>query len=322
MTAPTMSARCCGVRWLAGLVGGGAVQVLGTRPVWADGAPTDRPVTWYDWNPDIVFMLGLVLVGWLYARGLAALWRKAGPGEVVSSYQAAAFAVGLAVLVVALISPLDLLSEQLAAAHMVQHMLVMVVAAPLLVVGAPWLVCLWGFSPTSRRALGRVWARWGWARQVWRVGWNPVAVWAGYAAVTWCWHLPWLYDAAVRHLWVHDLQHLSFLASACLFWRLLFDPLGRLCLPPGLGVLFLFTTTLHTTVLGVLMTLAPSPWYSVYAQTTTLWELSPLEDQQLAGLIMWMPSCLPYVVAAIYLLVDCLENRSSVPSDIEVVGEG
>jgi cytochrome c oxidase assembly factor CtaG len=209
-------------------------------------------------------------------------------------------------LAVTLLSPLDRLSEQVAWAHMVQHVLLMTVAAPLLVLGSPWLVLFWGLSAPTRRALGRCWYRLGRWRSVWLLTWSPLAVWSLHMLVTWLWHAPALYEAALRRAWVHDLQHLCFLAAGCLYWRLLLDPLSRLRLIPAAGVLLLFTTTLHTMALSALMTLSPVPWYPAYAGSTELWELSHLEDQQLAGLIMWMPACLPYVAAALHLLAQSL----------------
>lgn len=131
---------------------------------------------------------------------------------------------------------------------------------------------------------------------------HPVPLGAVYALALWAWHLPLLYESALRHAAVHDVQHLMFFGAACLFWRGLLDPLSRFRLDGGTAVLLLFATTLHSTVLGVLMTLAPAPWYAEYVGRTQWWGLSPLEDQQLAGLIMWMPACVPYVVAAAALL--------------------
>lgn len=284
-------------------------------PVWADGTPLDRRVTLLDWNLDIVLGLNAALAVWLYVRGLAALAQIPAARRQVSPWRLAAFFAGIATLGVALVSPLDLLGEQVAWAHMVQHMLVMTVAAPLLVAAAPGRVWLWGLSPPTRRLLGRSWGHvrrlrpwWGWA-------FVPGVLFLLYAAVTWLWHVPRLYEAALHTPWVHDVQHLSFFLAGCLFWRLVLDPSHRVRVTPMLGMLLLFATTLHTTVLGVLMTIAPEPWYTTYVGRSTLWGLTTLEDQQLAGLIMWMPACVPYLLAALFLLAQCLDEtpRTSAP---------
>jgi cytochrome c oxidase assembly factor CtaG len=266
--------------------------------VWADAGTAVEPGTlWRAWNCDLLILLNLSLLGWLYLRGLRRLWHKAGGGQGVSRGQAAAYLVSLAVLFAALLSPLDALSAELASAHMIQHMLLMVVAAPLFVLGVPGLVLTWGL-PQHWRPMAGSWRR---SLDADALG-RPLLPWGLYAATLWVWHLPVLYQAALADPLVHDAQHLSFFAAACLFWRVLLDPLRRRRLHPVMAVIVLFTTSLHAALLGVFMTLSPALWYDVYAGRTAAWGLTPLEDQQLAGLIMWMPACLVYpaVAAAVF----------------------
>ncbi len=293
---------------------------LALRPsnVFAHGAPLDRPVGWHDWNWDPVIFLNLVLFVWLYGRGWRKLQQRRSESHTTDSetlkqrltvpWRAAVFGLSVVMLIITLISPLDLLGEQLGWAHMVQHMLLMTVAAPLLMIAAPGLICLCGLSPGARLMVSR-WRRVvGNHRRRWF--WNPLVIWSMYAVATWVWHVPALYQAALRDSWVHDLQHLSFFIAACLFWRVLLDPVGRQNLRGGLAVLYLFTTTLHATVLGVFMTLAPTAWYPDYERSTHWWGLTALEDQQLAGLIMWMPACIAYAVVALAVFAKALEERA------------
>jgi cytochrome c oxidase assembly factor CtaG len=248
---------------------------------------------WAGWNLDPVLLLNLALAAYLYQRGLDRVWR-AGAGRGVDRWQAGCFAAGLVVLLAALASPLDAASGDLSAAHMVQHMLVMNLAAPLLVLGSPGPVMLHGVPAPYRRSLGRLWRR--------LTPSGPVLPWVLYAGVLWGWHLPPPYEAALRHPAVHDLQHLTFFATGFVFWRAVLDRAGRR-LGPGVALVYLFTTSLHATVLGVFMALAPRPWYPGYLGRTEAWGLTPLEDQQLAGLIMWMPACLAYAAGAVGILV-------------------
>jgi putative membrane protein len=244
---------------------------------------------WAGWNLDPVLLLNVALVCILYQRGLARLWRS-GTGRAVARWQAVCFAAGGFTLLAALASPLDALSGELSAAHMVQHMLVMNVAAPLLALGSPGLVILHGVPAPYRGALGRTLNRL-----------DPPGAgipWLLYAGVLWGWHLPPLYEAALRHPAVHDLQHLTFFVGAFVFWRAVLDSTRGRRGGPMVAVAALFTTALHATVLGVFMTLAVYPWYPTYEGRTLPWGLTALEDQQLAGLIMWMPACLAYAVAA------------------------
>jgi len=180
----------------------------------------------------------------------------------------------------------------------VQHMALMMVAAPLLVLGAPAFVLLWALPLEWRKRLTPVihWVeRWN---SPWYLLWQPLLLWSLFAVALWIWHLPPLYQAALRDRVVHDFQHLVFLGAAFLFWRVLLDPLSRLRLGRGAGVLYLFTTSLHASALGVFMALSPRVWYLDYQATAPAWQLTPLEDQQIAGLIMWMPACMVYALAA------------------------
>jgi cytochrome c oxidase assembly factor CtaG len=139
-------------------------------------------------------------------------------------------------------------------------------------------------------------------QKVWRAVTHPLAAWAIHAAALWVWHMPALFQATLKSDLVHTLQHLSFLGSALLFWWALIH--GRRGLMGyGAAVLYMFTTSLHSGVLGALITFARSAWYPAYANSTASWGLTPLEDQQLGGLIMWIPAGLVYVVAALALMV-------------------
>ena len=255
------------------------------------------------WNWDPIVLPGLVLASWLYVRGLRKIWKKAGTGRVVARWQAAAFAGGIVFLAVALISPLETLAEELSSAHMVQHMLLKMMAAPLLILGGPVLVMLRGLPRKWRFPIGRGlrWIeRWPGGK---RLLWNPLFAWTAYAAVLWIWHLPDLYQAALRNNLVHVFQHLNFFVAALLFWRVAIDPASPRRMSLGLGVLYLFTTSLHASALGVLMTFSPEPWYPEYLGSTETWGLTPLEDQQIAGLIMWMPAGMMYAMAALGMFV-------------------
>lgn len=110
-----------------------------------------------------------------------------------------------------------------------------------------------------------------------------------------------MYQGALRDPLVHDAQHLSFFVVACLFWRACLDPLGGRRLGPAAALPYLFATSLHASALGVFLALSPRVWYADYATRTSVWGFTPLQDQQLAGLIMWMPACLIYPAVAAVL---------------------
>jgi putative membrane protein len=242
----------------------------------------------------------LLATGWLYVRGTRRLWQRMGAGGGIRAWEAAAFALGWLSLWVALVSPLARLSEILFSAHMAQHEILMVVAAPLIVIGRPFLPALWALSAERRDALGAG-SRHRLARRAWSLLTQPLVVLIVHALAIWIWHAPVLFQAALRHDAVHAVQHFSFFWTAALFWwTLLQGGYGKLGY--GLAVVFVFATSVHTSVLGALLTFARAAWYPLYAGRATAWGVSALEDQQLAGLYMWVPSGLTFVVIGLALV--------------------
>jgi len=255
---------------------------------------------WTAWSLEPAILLALLLGGWMYARGVERMWRRSGRGGGIRRWQAGCFAAGWATLGVAMVSPLHPLGGVLFSAHMVQHELLMALAAPLLVLGRPLVPLLWALPMGWRRRLG------GWAKVApvqggWRAVSAPFAAWLLHAAALWLWHLPAPYQAALASEGMHTLQHASFLGTALLFWwALLHGREGRIGY--GAAVFYLFATAMHGGALGALLTFAPTPWYPAYEGATAAWGLTPLEDQQLAGLIMWIPATLSYLVAGLALI--------------------
>jgi cytochrome c oxidase assembly factor CtaG len=210
-----------------------------------------------------------------------------------------AFFAGLAVLAASLLPPLDRWSASSFAFHMTQHELLMLVAAPLMVLGRPLPYFFWSLPDSWRPGVARA-IRHPAVRGFWSGLLNPTFAWAFHAAVLWVWHAPSFFDAALRSRGIHDFQHLCFLVSALVFWSALLEERARE--RQGAAVLYLFTTTVHTGVLGALLTFASHPWYAAYVFTTPEWNLSPLEDQQIGGLIMWVPASVVYVGVGLALL--------------------
>ncbi len=253
---------------------------------------------WTAWDLDPTLLLGLALLWWLYGRGLLELWTRAGVDHGVSRSHAWAFLGAMAALLLALVSPLDGLAEDLSSAHMAQHMLLMLVAAPLLAMAAPLPALLWGLPPVARKMLAPAIQRLETLKWASYHAFQPLLAWWLFTGTLWIWHVPRLYQAALRSPVLHDLEHLSFLLTAYLFWRIVLDPAARSRMNRGAGVIYLFAACLQAGALGIFLTLSPSVWYPAYASRVAAWGLTPLEDQQLAGLIMWVPGCAIYAGAA------------------------
>jgi len=246
---------------------------------------------WRAWAFDPGIVLPLAATAILYARGARISRGAAAP-------QFACFWGGWLFLVLSLISPVHPLGEVLFSAHMAQHEILMLVAAPLLVLSRPLVPMLWGLPITWRRALGQ-WSKGRMVQGVWRSISRPSVAWGIHAVALWLWHAPQLFQATLTNEWIHSAQHLSFFGSALLFWWSLFFAHGRASY--GAGFLYIFTTAIHTSILGALLTFARTVWYPAYAFSTKAWGLTPLEDQQLGGLIMWIPAGVVYLAAGLAL---------------------
>lgn len=274
-----------------------------------EGAPLAPHDAWGAWSWEPGVLLGLAVTAFLYARGWISLSRRSRRRRGARRREAVAFWAGWAALAVALVSPLHRMGGALLWAHMAQHELLMVVAAPLLVMGRPSVFSLWALGPVLRRRVGSWLAR---LRPLSRRLARLEVAWVLHAAAIVIWHAPSLYGRAVTSELVHSLQHASFLGTGLLYWWSVLTE-ARLRTRHGGAVLSLFSTMIYTGGLGALLTVAARPWYPVYGAAAPLWGLTPLEDQQLAGLIMWVPAGLSYLFATIWLVAAWLrESERSV----------
>ena len=266
------------------------------------GVDAARPSLPWSFEPWVIACL--VVAAGLYAAGVARLWSHAGRGRGLSLAQAACWWGGWIALVAALVSPLDPLGERLFSAHMLQHEMLMVVAAPLLVLGRPLAAWAWALPAPWRAGAGGLFKRRRWLA-FWSALTHPLSAWCLHAIALWGWHLPALFEAALDQRWIHTLQHLSFLGTALLFWWTTIAASTRRARAAAMASLF--TTMAHTGALGALMTLSPLLWYPHYASTSAAFGLDPLEDQQLGGLIMWIPSATAYLAAGLVVAARWLQ---------------
>lgn len=265
---------------------------------------------WLAWHFDSVVVTNICILTAIYVVGVSNLWRKAGSGRVITHSRSISFMVGMVALSAALLSPMDVISNDLSWVHMIQHMVLMVVAAPLVMFGSPGMAVPWAIPGRWRkRVVVNILGSDGfWSRRLGKLFWSPIAIWTANALVLWIWHLPWLYEWALMDALVHDIEHLMFFVVSCLFWRIVVDVRRNRAIEPGPAVLYLFTTSIHSMFLGVFMALSPTPWYPIYFGRTQRWGFGILEDQQIAGMIMWMPACTSYAIVAICLFANWL-NR-------------
>jgi putative membrane protein len=265
-----------------------AASFLATSAAAHDGVHHDLPSlssAALVWNA--VTALSLCLVATLYAVGVRRLWHIRAGRQTIASWQAASFALGCASAAIALLSPLDAWSDVLFSAHMAQHEILMLVSAPLMVLGRPFIATLWSLERPARETLAGF-TRQRWLAAIWQRLSGPMTVLILHAAVLWAWHLPALFELALRNESIHVVQHLGFfLTSALFWWALVHGRYGRLGY--GIGVLYVFATAMHTEILGALLTFGSRTWYPTHAARTAAAGFNPVADQQLAGVVMWIP---------------------------------
>lgn len=291
---------------MKGLIAAGLVPLLAAAPgaaalpritaaaCFAGDAPPAPGQAW-TLSP---LLLGPITLFVLYAAGVVRLWRQAGIGRGIPLAEAGAFVAGALVFLGATLWPLDAYAAWSLAAHVGQHMLLLAVAPPLLLAGRP----LAGMAHALPRRWSRRLHRWatplhGWLSE--RLGMATVA----HAGIMVLWHVPAAIAVALSDPLLHFAMHAAFVLAGMWFWIAVWGRIRE----PGTGVapalVSLVTVTVVMGFAGALMTFAPRLLYPAYALRAPMLGLDPLADQQLAGLLMWVPSCLPYLAGGLWLLV-------------------
>lgn len=233
----------------------------------------------YTWKPDVFAATTLAATGVLYAIGW---WRLSKRRATPPRLELAAFVIGWLTLALALLSPIATMSEWLFSVHMTQHELLMLVAAPLLAIGRPLVPMMFALPQRSRLALSS-----GTSGAALRAASAPLPVFLIHAIALWVWHIPFLYEAAVLDDRIHLIQHIFFTGTATLFWwGMIRGRYGRTGY--GAAFLYIFATAVHSGGLGALLAFSNRAWYSLYVKRAIHGDA--VSDQQLGGLIMWVPS--------------------------------
>jgi putative membrane protein len=261
-------------------------------------ATTVAPGFW-DWSldPPLVLVITVAIVYLLGDRRTTTPVRSG----IARRRQSACFYAGLVVIAVALASPLDTLSQQLFWAHMTQHVLLLVVAPPLIVLARPWIRLWRGLGLAPRRALARGLAlsdRTRWLRAASRALGTPAVSFIAFSVVLLVWHVPALFDATLRSEPLHILEHTLFFTTAVMFWKQVIDsPPLHARLGAVQRVAYLVGAMIVSWVLAIAIALAPHPLYEFYAhEATRPGGISALTDQQIAAGIMWVPGSITFVI--------------------------
>lgn len=272
-------------------------------------SPVNELATHWHWHLPILLTLTAALV--LYLVGVASV--SAGPSSRLERWRVGAFLLGIAVLGSALMSPIDSLAPSLFYVHMIQHLLLMLVASPLLVLGKPAVAYRAAlaarFSKSERILDSSAW------RATTGVALNLVLVGIANTVVIWAWHLPNLYEAAIRNDLVHAFEHAGFVAVSLPFWAVVLQ--GTKTRGPAGRIFLVFGVALQSSALGAIIAFAGSPLYSLEVLGTPAWGLTPMEDQQLAGALMWVLPGILYLttmVGVLFIWFKRMESLSPAPS--------
>jgi cytochrome c oxidase assembly factor CtaG len=242
-----------------------------------------------------------------YANGIAALDRAGRLKAVTGRARIVPFCVGLAVLLIALEGPVDEIADTLVSAHMVQHLLMILIAAPLVALSRPTPVFLWGLAPGPRRRVLRIW-RHGATGRALRALYSPVVVWTAFCATFTFWHIPGPYRWALESEVVHAIEHLLLFVTALAFWSMVLESAGQRRLGYGATLIFIASTAVLSDLPGALLLFAPRPLYAVDPSGAAAWGLSPLQDQQLSGVVMWVPMGFAFAIAGAWVFMRWMES--------------
>jgi putative membrane protein len=262
------------------------------------------------WQFEPLVLLPLLLIGGSYFVGRRRLQLLRRRAESDDAGKACWFGLGWAALALALLSPIHSFSEELFFVHMTQHVLLMSVAVPLLMLANPMPTMLWSLPDRARIAVGRTLAADGWPLRTLKLATRPIVAWWLFVLDLWLWHQPPAYQAALESEAVHYAQHLLFMVTAVLFWWPVIGPAplrSRLSYPARM--LYVFVTWVPNSVLGAGFTFAPAALIAFYEARPRHWGIDPLIDQQLAGLIMWIPGDMIYAAAMMVLLIAALRQE-------------
>src|SRR5262245_3632600 len=258
------------------------------------------------WALDPWLIAVLVTASAIYGRGW--WWLHYRRPQRFGVWELLAFQAGLLALFLALASPLDALAELLLQVHMIQHLVLMMVVPPLLWLGAPMLPLLHGLPrPVVKRGVGPLLA-WPPLRRLGHYLTHPLLCWSAFAVSTLAWHLPTFYELTLRSAGWHEVQHGCFFGTGLLFWWPVIQPWpSRPRWPRWTMVLYLLLADLQNTALSALLIFSERVLYPTYATVPRLWNLSVLDDQAAAGVLMWVPGSVIFLVPVGVLVMRFLD---------------
>ena len=269
----------------------------------------------WEWRAEVV--IPLLLAALLYGNGWRRLRQKG--ARLANGWRLLAYWSGLLLIGLALLSPIEALSGQLFFMHMIQHLLLVMFAPPLLLLANPMPFFLWGLPDRGRRGVGallsRLLRRRSGTRNFLRKGTGPPIAWLLFVGFLVGWHDPGAYNAALRSAIIHDIEHLSFFLSALLYWWHVIGagPYIHKQFSRAAQIAYVIAAIPPTMITGVAIAFAGQPIYDHYLAVPRLWGLDVVADQTIGGVIMWVPGSMMYIIAVLILTSRWLEGETGKP---------
>lgn len=276
----------------------------------------------WEWRLEV--LIPLVVAGVVYFWGWRRLRLKgrqpgARPSRLANGWRLAAYWVGLILIGLALLSPIDVLAGQLFFMHMIQHLLLVMIAPPLLMLANPMPFLLWGLPTRLRRRAGQLLSnvlhRKSASRKYMRTLTSPGLSWMLFIVFLIGWHDPSLYNAALRSDLLHDVEHLTFFGSAMLFWWHVVGagPTIHKRFTRAARVMYVIAAIPPNMLTGIVIAFAGQVIYTYYLSVPRLWDIDALGDQTIGGVIMWIPGSMMYIIAVLILTARWLQGEESKP---------
>lgn len=281
-----------------------------TLPLLSGGHNLSPRGFWYSWADEPLMSILVVALAAMYVIGWSRLHDES--PRSVPVWRLWCYLGGVLAFAAALLSPIAAYSEELFAMHMVQHLLLLIAAPPLILLGAPFLPMLWSLPRSWRRPIARLGRPGHPLSRIGRAMTHPLVAMIAYVGTVAMWHIPVFYDAAQGRTFTHDLEHVMFYGTALLYWWPIIHPAGgRRRLSLALALPYLIPPFLEGMAIGIALTFSSKPLYSTYAglDVDPIWGLDTLNDQQLGGLIMWVPGGLFFLIPLLGILIRLLHQE-------------
>lgn len=255
----------------------------------------------WEYRPEVLITLVpltvIYMIGWVRLR-------RMGARKLANKWRLASYLTGMGSLALALMSPIDYLGGQLFFMHMIQHKIAVMIAAPLILLGAPFPIGLWGVPRSVRKSMTHIFSEASPIRGLLETITQPFIIWIVFIVVYIGWHDPNLYNLALTYGWVHDLQHITFFVTAMLLWWSVLGAAPKLHAgqSPWVAIAMLLTIIPFNAIAGFVIANSETVIYTYYENVPRIWGISLLDDQATAGVIMWVPGSEMFFQAAGALL--------------------